>query len=133
MGWYLPYIQKIRRKSHKTGIVMHGDREVCLGDVDWQQRRKETLDRAGGRCERLRHNRRCNRLAPLRDELDEDYGEVVRPAGHAHHKNGTRGLGGGKRDDSLGNLEWDYWWCHRDAHMPKKVVPKKESCYVERD
>ena len=132
MGLLLAFIRRIKSKTKKRGLIVRGGREVCLDDESWQTRRKETHDRAGGRCERISSKTRCGRIAPIHDIIDQDYGDVTVPAGHAHHKNGTRGLGGGKRDDSLGNLEWDCWWCHRDAHTPKKVVPKKESCYVER-
>jgi hypothetical protein len=58
--------------------------------------------------------------------IDPDYGEVRIPAGHAHHKNGTRGLGGGKRDDSLENLDRLCSGCHSDEHIPGKVIPSKK-------
>ena len=67
--------------------------------------------------------RRCNHWAPLHDKYDEDTGEVAIRAGHAHHRNGTRGLDGGKRDDSLENLEWLCWLDHVREHQPKKVIP----------
>src|SRR5882757_3932426 len=130
MGWHLPYIQKSRPKSRKAGIVMSGDRELCLGDVAWQQPRKETHDRAGGKCERVRLDRRCNRLAPLHDECDEDYGEVMTPSGHAHHKNGTRGLGDEKRDDRLENLEWDCYMCHKSTYLEEGCAEESDlRCY----
>ena len=52
--------------------------------------------------------------------IDPDYGEVMTPAGHAHHKNGTRGQGGEKRDDSLGNLDWLCAWCHKMSTCLRK-------------
>lgn len=111
-----------RRSAFRDG------REVCRGEA-WEQRRKECHDRAGGRCEGLRGKERqqfrCNRLAPFHSVRDPDYGEVIAPAGHAHHKNGTRGLGGGKRDDRAENLAWLCNWCHRDEHVQAKVVPSK--------
>jgi hypothetical protein len=107
-------------------------REVCR-DEAWEARRKECHDRAGGRCERIkirgRERFRCNRLAPLHNVIDSDYGEVRTPAGHAHHKNGARGLGGGKRDDRLENLDWLCAKCHRDEHVPAKVIPRKREFY----
>jgi hypothetical protein len=100
-------------------------REICRTQPEWDARRKNVHDRAGGRCERIKGRYRCNRLAPLHDVLDAAYGEVRYPAGHAHHKNGTRGLGGGKRDDSLENLDWLCSICHWDEHIPTKVIPSK--------
>jgi hypothetical protein len=59
--------------------------------------------------------------------IDPDHGEVRHSAGHAHYKNknGTRELGGGKRDDRLENLDWLCYWCHQNKHAPTKVVPSK--------
>lgn len=114
-----------RSKKRKPSFVRYGNgREVCR-DEEWEKRRKECHDRARGRCEGLKLGRRCNRLAPLHNVIDPDYGEVMFPAGHAHHKNGTRGLGGGKRDDRPENLAWLCSRCHWDEHVPKKVVPSK--------
>lgn len=114
----------------KRRSVFSDSREVCR-DEAWEARRKECHDRAGGRCENVRaigRNRfRCNRLAPLHNVIDPDYGEVRYPAGHAHHRNGTRGLSGGKRDDSLENLDWLCACCHWDQHIPAKVLPKKKA------
>jgi hypothetical protein len=42
------------------------------------------------------------------------------PAGHAHHKNGTRPGRGSVI--SLENLVWLCAWCHRDEHLIAKVL-----------
>jgi hypothetical protein len=121
----MPIIIQIAKTRRKPEIIGRGDREICRTEDAWQKRRKETFDRAHGRCEHVYPNgRRCDRFAPLHDQYDRD-GDLMLPAGHAHHKNGTRGLGGGKRDDSLENLLWLDADCHREAHTPRKVVPKK--------
>jgi 5-methylcytosine-specific restriction endonuclease McrA len=102
----------------RAGIVRVGDREICRTDYQWQKRRQEVFERDKGKC------RRCNRFAPLHDELDPETGEVRRRAGHAMHGR-ARKMGGGFRDDRLENLDWGCWRCHDREHRPQKVVPRK--------
>jgi hypothetical protein len=103
----------------RPGIIRRGDREICRTEYQWQKRREEVFNLAKGRCSR------CKRFAPLHDEVNKETGEVQRYAGHAHHKNGTRGHGGWKRDDRIENLDWECWRCHDREHIPQKVVPSK--------
>lgn len=90
---------KIKRVPKKPYM---GGPEVCKG-IAWTHRRLEVVEREDGKCER------CKRPAPFHP-TDEH------PSGHVHHKNGTRGLGGGKRDDRLENLELLCFVCHLIEH-----------------
>jgi hypothetical protein len=114
-------------KRERRSLFNDG-REICRGEA-WKSRRKECYARAGGRCEKFREIRRnrfrCNRPAALHNVIDPDYGDVMTPAGHAHHKNGTRGLGAGRRDDGIENLDWLCARCHWDERTPAKVIPSK--------
>jgi len=122
----------IQRKpqTSRTRTLRDG-REVCTGS-DWEKRRQEVHLRASGRCERellidtggqRRRRMRCDKPAPLHNFYNGD-GEVVIPAGHAHHKR-RRGMGGGFRDDRAANLEWVCSGCHIEEHRPKRTVRVK--------
>lgn len=89
---------------------------MCRTKTAWEKVRKEVYEREGGICQGYD----CEMWAPLHDDVDAGL-----PAGHAHHKNGTRGLGGGKRDDSADNLLWLCASCHHREHIPKHVVPRR--------
>jgi len=68
-----------------------------LTPYQWRKRREELCTQAHGRCQR------CTYPTTLSE-------------GHAHHKE-RRGLGGGKRNDSLSNLEWLCQSCHIKEHQ----------------
>jgi len=105
-------------RKRRPGIVLRGGNEVCRTKTAWNKRRREVFEREGGICQGYG----CELWAPLHD--DPETGQL---AGHAHHKNGSRGLGGGKRDDSLSNLIWLCPGCHYAEHVPQHVVPRRIS------
>lgn len=112
-----------KRKSAETmqRVVVRDDGREILNGAAWQERREECFKRARGLCECG-----CGVYAPLHN-VHGNLGTgvtVLVKAGEAHHKR-KRGSGGGFRDDRLENLEWLTWSCHRLAHVPRKVVPKK--------
>lgn len=112
----------IKRKPVTTKVVIRDDgREVLHGQA-WQDRRKEVHDRERGYCQG-HALRGLTVYAPLHDTYDEQ-GDLMAPAGHAHHKR-TRGMGGCYRDDRLPNLEWLCAACHAHEGLPSKPCPPK--------
>jgi hypothetical protein len=99
-----PAVDGVRRISdphHPRGY-----RDICSPSA-WERRRRFIAERAGDACHR------CGR-------------HCAYPDGDAHHEGG-RGLGGGKRDDSVEGLEWLCRMCHRGVvHVPAKVLPSKK-------
>lgn len=106
-------IQRVNRSDGKQV-------EICRTAAEWEQRRAECCAQYGAVCYH------CVARAPLHDECRPGTDIVRYPAGHAHHID-RRGLGGGNRNDALGNLVWLCKACHEKTHEPEKVLPAKES------
>lgn len=85
-----------RRPARPARYVTKDGREIHRSPWAWLIQRKKAWDRDGGQCQR------CGEAVELRDA-------------QVHHVIG-RGMGGGRRDDAIENLETLCLACHMREH-----------------
>ena len=85
------------------------DGRTILTGRDYTRFRERLFALQAGMCDE------CRGYVSLLRELEDDH------SFHVHHLNG-RGMGGGKRDDTLEACIGLCGKCHREKHQPRRIL-----------